>query len=233
MTIKIKTGMKILHLHARSKAIVDITEEEWSKVPKPVGLLASIQHLHTLRELHEKHKNDSVLGGQVLGCRCEAAERINSKVKSYLVIATGYFHSQRVAMNTNKPVFVYDPIQKNLTKQPREQIERILKKRRTALTKFYAGKNIGILVSIKHGQCDINKALAFIKEIDKEKKAHIFAFDTLEIERLKDYNFIDCWVNTACNRIPDEKTNIIDIGDIPEFEKYSESWLKNGKMKRV
>ncbi len=233
MTIKIRTGMKILHLHARSKAIVDIPESEWEKIPKPAGLLASIQHLHALRELHEKHKTDSVLGGQVLGCRCEAAERINKKVKSYLVITTGYFHSQRVAINTKKPVYVYDPVQKKITKQPKEQIERILKARKTALLKFYNGKNIGILVSIKHGQCDIDKALSFIKEIGKEKKAYLFAFDTLEIERLEDYNFIDCWVNTACNRIPDEKPNIIDIGDIPGFEKYSESQIRNGNVKKA
>ena len=224
--------MKLLHLHARSKVPVEISEKDWKKVPKPVGLLASVQHLHTLRELNSKHKNDSVLGGQVLGCRCEAAERIDPKVKSYLVIATGYFHSQRVAINTNKPVYVYDPIQKTLTIQPREQIDRILKTRKGALLKFYTAKNIGILISVKHGQCDIDKALSFITEVDKEKKSYLFAFDTLDIPKLEDYNFIDCWVNTACNRIPDEKTNMIDIGDIPGFEKYSESWLKNPKKRK-
>ncbi len=232
MTIPIKTGLKLVHLLAKSTMKVELTKEQWAELPKPVGLLASIQHNHTLRKLHDDHKEDSILGGQVLGCRCEAAERIDSTVKSYLVIATGYFHSQRVALNTGKPVFVYDPVQKTLTKQPREQLDNILKARKTALLNFYNANTVGILVSVKHGQCDIAKVETFITELDSTKKTYLFAFDTLELPRLEDYNFIDIWVNTACNRIPDEKKNMIDIGDIPEYAKYSESWLKNPEKKK-
>jgi len=53
----------------------------------------------------------------------------------------------------------------------------------------------------------------------KDKKYYLFAFDTLQANELENFPFIDCWVNTACSRIADEKSNIVNIDDILEFER--------------
>ena len=67
-------------------------------------------------------------------------------------------------------------------------------------------------MSTKHGQSRIEKALELAKKKDKEY--YIFAFDTLNLSDLENFPFIQCWVNTACPRISEDKGNIVNIEEI-------------------
>jgi diphthamide biosynthesis enzyme Dph1/Dph2-like protein len=62
-------------------------------------------------------------------------------------------------------------------------------KEKAALVKFISAKKIGILVSTKHGQSRIEKALELAKKKDKEY--YIFAFDTLNLSDLENFPFIE------------------------------------------
>ena len=59
----------------------------------------------------------------------------------------------------------------------------------------------------------------------KDKNYFLFAVDTVDQQRLIDFNFIDIWVNTACNRISDRKRDFVEIDDI--FSMYSKQKLNN------
>jgi len=47
-----------------------------------------------------------------------------------------------------------------------------------------------------------------------EKKFYAFAFDTLNINNLEDFPFIQCWLNLACSRVADEKPNIANLHEV-------------------
>jgi len=97
----------------------------------------------------------------------------------------------------------------------------ILKK--VNLMKYLHAKTVGILVSTKPGQSGnkINipdvKMKSVLELINrKDKECYIFAFDTLDPSDLENFPFIECWVNTACPRITDEKKGIINLADMGE-----------------
>jgi len=56
----------------------------------------------------------------------------------------------------------------------------------------------------------------------KGKKCYIFAFDTLDFWQLENFPFVECWVNTACNRILDDyekfQKPLVDLADIRKKE---------------
>lgn len=214
MTIQVKPEkMKTLFLHAKSLVSIILPQEAIEQLPKRVGLVSSIQHTHKLKNVQEQLKGKGIIGGQVLGCRAEAAQRISDKVDAYLFIGTGKFHPIRVALDTKKIVYCWDPANKLFFKITDEDLKPLLTAKKSALTKYYLSQRIGVLISVKHGQCDIQKIEKLLK-LSEDKEFYYFAFDTLPWEDLENYPFIQMWVNTACNRIPDLKTNMIDIDDL-------------------
>ncbi|MBI2564785.1 diphthamide synthesis protein [Candidatus Woesearchaeota archaeon] len=219
--------MKTIFIHAKSLLDVKLTEEALKRLPKQsYGLITNIQHLHKLREL-EKQIPNSILGGQILGCRADAAEKIKDKVDAFLFVGTGVFHPIQAALKTNKDVWLWDPREKKLNKLDANIIENFKKKKTVSYNNFLNAKTVGVLITTKIGQNDnkigkysedlkMRKALELKKRTDK--KYYLFAFDTLHLQDLEDFNYIDIWVNTACNRIGDEKPNIIEIDDLLKFE---------------
>ena len=208
--------MKIMHVYAKVDVDVKLSEDAIKQLPKKVGLVTSIQHLEKLKVVQEQLP-ESVMGGQVLGCRVEKAEAIQDQVDAFLFIGTGNFHPIGIYLKTKKPLYKWDPIDKKLTKLSNEEVENFVKQRKKSLTKFYSSETVGILVSSKTGQNLIQKAVNFMKRNDK--KYYLFAVDTLNVDGLQDFPFIDCWINTACPRIADEKSFLVNLDEILDFEK--------------
>ena len=71
---------------------------------------------------------------------------------------------------------------------------------------------IGILVSTKPGQYNLNQALKLKKQLKKE--SYIFIFNKFEDFELENFPHIDFWINTACPRI--EAKNVINARDLPK-----------------
>ena len=76
--------------------------------------------------------------------------------------------------------------------------------------KYLNAEKIGILISIKPGQYNLQKALKFKKTI--KKQSYLFLFNNLNPTELENFPQIQSWVNTACPRI--EYKNIINIDDL-------------------
>ena len=210
--------MKILSIPAKAKVAIIIPEELKKLLPLKVGLVSTIQHLHKMEDV-KKQIEGSVICGQILGCNtqctvgCFAVD--GSELEGYLFIGSGLFHPIAVALNTGKPVFKYNPFTKGYDKVEKEDIEKYKKKKRISLTKYFSSEKIGILVSIKSGQENMKKALELKEKGDKEY--YIFGFETLSPIELENFPFIECWVNTACPRIQDGKSGIVNINDVLEY----------------
>jgi len=207
--------MKILNIHAKASVDITLPEDKLKELPSKAGLVTTIQHLHKIDDIKAQLPN-AVKAGQVLGCDTKAAEKIADKVDAFLFIGSGVFHPIAVALNTKKPVFCWNPFTQELKQVTKKEIERYEQKNKGSLARFLGSDKIGILVSTKPGQNNMEKALKLKQKSDKEY--YIFQFDTLNPGELENFPFIDCWVNTACPRIADEKINILNLQDIPEYE---------------
>lgn len=203
--------MKKLFIHAKSNVNVTIPKEVMEKLPKKVGIVASVQLAHKTSEI-VRQVEGAVAGGQVLGCNAAMANKINAKVDAFLFVGSGVFHPLQVALDTKKPVFCYNPFSQEFKQLDQKLVEDFKKAKQKALKKFLNAKTVGIIVTTKIGQKNLQRALRLKQKNDK--KYYVFACDTLDFNSLEDFNFIDCWVNTACPRICDEKQGIININDL-------------------
>ncbi|MBW2985978.1 2-(3-amino-3-carboxypropyl)histidine synthase subunit [Candidatus Woesearchaeota archaeon] len=204
--------MKVLHIHAKSKAEVKLSESALNALPAKLGVVTTIQHLHKLDEVIAQLKS-GVKGGQVLGCNVDSAKQISDKVDAFLFIGSGEFHPVAVALGTGKKVFKWNPFTEQLSVVQDEEVEKYKKRKKASLVKFLSSDRVGVLVSTKHGQSRFDEAQKLADK--KDKKYYLFAFDTLNISDLENFPFIQVWVNTACPRIADEKPNIINIDELP------------------
>jgi 2-(3-amino-3-carboxypropyl)histidine synthase len=204
--------MKTVFIEAKSDADIRLSREQLAQLPKKTGIATTIQHLHKIKEARKQIKG-GIIAGQVLGCDISAAEKIKNKVNAFLYIGSGEFHPLGIAIGTGKEVFCFNPFTKKMSKIGKKDIEKYNKRKKTSLIKFLSAEKVGILVSTKPGQNRMKDALKLSKRKDKEY--FIFAFDTLNEPDLENFPFIQCWVNTACPRIADNKANIINIDDVP------------------
>lgn len=207
-----------MHIYARSTKKIVIPKKVLDQLPKNkiLGLCASIQHSDQLLEI-QKQIPGSIIGGQTLGCRTEQANRLKNKVGAFFFIGTGHFHPIKIALNNKKQVYCYDPESETLEILPEHIVKEYEDMRMRQLTGFLHAKNVGILVTVKTGQHQLQKAKELAAR--KDKQYYLFAVDTMDQQRLVDFNFIEVWVNTACNRISDRKPHFVEIDDIFEMEK--------------
>lgn len=204
-------AMKTLFIHAHSTRNVMIPSSVAKKLPKKVGVVASIQFANQIPAI-VKQVPGSVAGGQVLGCNAAMALKLVSKVDAFLFVGSGAFHPINVALQSNKPVFCFNPYTSDFKQLDTKEVEAYAKSRKGAVLKFLTAKRVGIIVSTKIGQKNLQRALQLKKKADKEY--YIFACDTFDFRYLEDFNFIDCWVNTACPRMDDQKAGIVNINDL-------------------
>lgn len=216
--------MKLHFIHAKMNIDILLPAEVIAKLPNRIALVSNIQHLHKLgelkRQLQEKGK-EVYLAGQILGCRAEAASKF--VVDAFLYVGSGQFHPLKVAMQSDRPVFCWNPVTKGFGEVSDETRAEYADFKQRQLNRFFHARRVGILVSTKRGQSDnkinsqgvelkLDKALKLKARTDKEY--YLFACDTLSFQELENFPFVDCWVNTACSRIADEKINMVNIDDI-------------------
>lgn len=213
--------MEIVFLEAKSKADVKVAVEKAMKfLPKKVGIVTTAQHKHKLKDIKkllEEKKIKVEIGGQILGCDASAAVKIKNKVDAFLYVGSGRFHPIEVQLETKKKVVMANPLT-NEAKVLEDGAEKIKKQQKGALLKFLTSKNIGIIVSTKPGQNKLKEAFE-LKEKLKDKKAYIFAADTINSEELENFPFIECWVNTACPRFSDNKKGVLSYGTLKGHRK--------------
>ncbi len=203
--------MKTLFVHAKSTKEVVIPDSVKKKLPKKLGVVASIQFAHKIPDI-VKQIPGALAGGQVLGCNAAMASKLVSKVDAFLFVGSGVFHPIQVALQAKKPVYTYNPYTDAFKQLEQKEVEAYEKARKGAVLKFLNAKRVGIIVSTKIGQKNLQRALQLKKKGDKEYS--IFVCDTLDFRWMEDFNFIECWVNTACPRIDDQRAGIVSINDL-------------------
>lgn len=224
--------MKIMMVEGRYKGEINLSNLDMNLLPKNIGLATTVQFLDFVDEIKkylESHGKQIFIDkmrqkyeGQLLGCDVGGADKIKDKVDAFLYIGTGVFHPLGIALNIDKDVFCYDPLNAFMSKIDKSEIERYNRKKRGAYLKFLEATEIGIMVSLKPGQNNFKKAVELKKQLN-DKNCYIFAFDTLDFSQIENFPFIQCWVNTACNRILDDYDKfpmpLVDLSDIEKMQK--------------
>jgi len=212
--------METLFIKAKSTApVLPVVKKILDKLPDKIGIVTTIQHLHKINEVEkflEENGRHPIIAGQVLGCNADNAKKIKDKVNAFLYIGSGEFHPINVAIETEKKVFIANPISGGISEIKEEDLEKIRKSDKVAKSKFMFAKEIGILVTIKPGQENIKKAIELKKKL-KDKNIYIFIADTIDFSQFENFNFIECWVNTACPRIKQDRKNIINVEDVEKI----------------
>ena len=199
--------------------IKPVIEKSLKLLPKKIGIVTTAQHKHKLKEIKkilEKNKIKVEIGGQILGCDVSAAKKIKNKVDAFLYIGSGEFHPLGAALETNNKVIIANPLSNQVSEIKKQDVEKYKKKQKGALIKFLSSETVGILVSLKPGQQNLKKALDLKKNL-KTKKAYIFIADTIDLNQLENFPFIECWINTACPRLVDKTASIINYNEVKSY----------------
>ncbi|MGC8940480.1 MAG: diphthamide synthesis protein [Candidatus Nanoarchaeia archaeon] len=210
--------MRVLFIPAKAKIDAKELLKDF-KIPfKKIGLCTTAQFLDSLKnigaELERKGYEvkigkpcwTAIKQGQILGCDVSAAKTIEHEVDCFLYIGTGSFHPIGISLQTEKPVFSLNPFTKKLV-EIREEKTNLLKRKTQLLAKFKDAKRIGILVSIKPGQQNLQSDAVELKNLLQKigKKAYLFICNDVLDSELQNFMHIDGWINTACPRLAEDK----------------------------
>jgi len=217
--------VKTLLIESKYKGKVELSKIKVNELPKNIGLITTVQFVDYLDKIKNYliNKNKKILiakgnqkyNAQILGCDLSATEKVKNKVDAFLYIGDGKFHPLGLAIKTNKDVFCFNPINNYFSKIKKEEINNYKKTIKIKKIKFLSAESVGILVSTKSGQNNLKKALKIKGELEKKgKKCYIFCFDTLNVNELENFPFIDFWVNTACPRIEEDSNKIINFEEV-------------------
>ncbi len=201
--------MKILYIESKLKnPSLELSKLEINKLPKKLFLAYSIQYKFIAEQIKKQLIANNIRitkFEQVLGC-----SKINSK-EPVLLIGTGEFHAINLFLQS-PAIYI---IANNQIKQiPKEDIERVRAKRKSALMKYLGAERIGILVSTNPGQENLAEAIKLKQKLKKQgKQAYIFLSNNIDIAQFENFN-IDSWVNTACLGLSYDNPNIINHSEI-------------------
>jgi 2-(3-amino-3-carboxypropyl)histidine synthase len=200
-------------------------EEGFEKIEKAlkefdkIGVVYSIQYkkaFENIVEFLKKIGKKVFVGGsgQTTGCNFSNAISIEKDVDVFLVVSSGMFHASGIALNVNKPVFVFDVETNDVQKI---DVNKYLKIKAWNKKIFEDSKSVGLLLSWKKGQIkDFELVKKKIESLGK--RVYVFAFDELN-ENLLEGLKIDCLINLSCPRISVDdleryRIPIIDYSDL-------------------
>jgi len=198
--------MRVEHIPVRRTTEVVLPKGLLDELPGAVCLLANSQFLNQMAEMKAQlekagkkvilHKaRHTTVEGQVLGCSTEVID-----APAFLFIGEGLFHPQAIAYANNAPVYTYDPVSDKTGMIDRSEIEARKKKREAGIKTFYHSSKVGVLVSTKSGQKDLI-ALQKLREEYPDKQFYAFLGNTIDLQSLENFPFVQVWLNTACPRI--------------------------------
>lgn len=213
--------MRVLFVEAKANLdvipAVEKNIKELKKYPKLalattaqfIGQLPAVQKFLESKKIKVaigKPSLHAVQPGQLLGCDPTAALSVQG-TDAILYIGTGEFHPGPVETESKVPVLKLNPFTKKITKVSAEEIRRHKLKNFARIENFKSAKRIGILVTTKPGQSEMQGPVEKIKEkLEKQgKDVFLFLADTFNYKDLENFPDIDAWVNTACPRITDDQ----------------------------
>ena len=89
------------------------------------------------------------------------------------------------------------------------------------MAKFIVSEHIGVLVTRKPGQNQARAVERFRCEMEgKGKNIYVFLTNNINVSKLEDFNFVECWVNTGCPRIVQD-FKCVNLRDLQEIGFFS------------
>jgi len=185
-------------------------------IGKKIGLVTTAQHVNTLDDTSRiliKNNFEPIIGegdkriefkGQILGCNFSSAKSIAKKVDSFLFIGSGNFHPLGLMLSTKKLVIACDPYTNEVRGKDLDDLkDMVLRQRYGAIARSKDARVFGILIGLKIGQQRYKLAYSIKEKLDsKQKKSYIFALNHFSPSVIESFRDVDCFVSTACPRIP-------------------------------
>jgi len=210
-------GIKVLYVEARCRLeILSVVEKALPLLGKyeRIGLTASLQHVHGLREAAgrlEAEGKTAVVGdgkgrgvaypGQVLGCNASAAENISDFVEAFLHVGGGTFHPLGVYLATGKPVVHADPFTMEVS-EISPLGEEVKRRVRGSIGRLLEASKIGVILCSKPGQFQPGQALNVKRELERVgKKPVLLVLEEISEEALGNFPGLEGFVSTACPRV--------------------------------
>ncbi len=162
-------------------------------------LVKKLQGFCNIKDISMAHASTD---NQLLGCSAFDSDK-KKDIDLYVYLGDGLFHPKSLILEGfAEQVICVSPFDGSVNILTKKNVQGILKKKKIGLTNFLTKKNIGIIVTTKPGQFNLKLAEKLKRSnYFKDKNFYIFMFDTVDFNSLDDFNFIECWVNTACPRI--------------------------------
>ncbi len=212
--------MKTLFIEAKTK--VDISHLiDKLKLPNKIGLVSAVQFLDNLNDVKkyiESKGKKAVIAGQVLGCNMTNPLMVKEDIDAYLFIGSRGFHPVEIARITKKPVFIANPITNETSQITKKEVEEIENRKKGRILNYLHSNKVGILVTLKPGQENID--LAFILKERLDKESYIFVGNEMGENDLINFSDIGSWVNTACSRI--EINKVVNFDEIANYIKNTQ-----------
>jgi 2-(3-amino-3-carboxypropyl)histidine synthase len=223
--------MQVVHVPAKLNADIDLPDEYLDSLPDTVAVFTTIQLIDNLESFVEQIEasgtETKVLKtghtrneGQVLGCNVQPWQEYSEvDFDDFAYIGDGMFHPRALLWkNENKNVYGHNPFNETNYVIDDEEIGDIRQKYHAAVSTFHMEDQIGVLVTTKPGQMMLQRAFDLEDEYP-DKEFYYFIDNTIDFSMLDDFNFVDCWVNTACPRISFEdsikmEAPIVNLEDV-------------------
>lgn len=198
---------------------------EYCKKFKVIAIYAAVQFIHGIEPVIKQLEDAGVkvisskpdrtdVKYQLLGCDSfHKSLKLSEEPEAFLYIGDGVFHPRALVLAQKdqeefKEIIRFDPTGNLMTKMGEDDCNKIFKKYRGSLMRFISSDTVGILITMKPGQQQFN----FAKKLEEKypnKKFYYFADNNIDFGQLEGFNFIECWVNTACPRIGfDDSVNL-------------------------
>lgn len=220
-----KAILNVGHSRMDLKTRIPVYFVEWDKdfprlpkidgLPKRVGLVTMVQYVKVLdrvRQELEDQGHEVYIGapgplskymGQVTGCDVGSATTISHEVEGYVLVGASRFHGLKVAVETEKPVWMAGE-DGRVEKIGSPEINRELKKKAARRAFALSHKTYGLLVSTKSGQFHKKEAEGLKALLEKKGKTTIIIVgNVFRSEELGNFS-VDCFVTTACPRLVDD-----------------------------
>lgn len=207
--------MKIIHLYAQSDLdVMPVVQKALDQglLVGNIALVTTIQHVQKMNDVVAflKEKNIScTFYGNMLGC--QPPKQMNEK--TILYIGDGMFHPKGLLLKydkeNDKKIIIANPASQEVRVLEQNEIETIKKRIKGARLTFLNAKHVGVLLSVKSGQKTVQQTVPGIMKIQEkypDKKFYFFTANTLNIQSLEDFPFVEVWVNTMCPRMVDDDT---------------------------
>lgn len=222
--------MEIIHIEAKYNKEIVLPEDFIAKLPKEIIFFTTVQYLDSLEAMKKQLTDNNIsvklikprhtrYEGQILGC---STRTIKGYEGDFVFIGDGIFHPKALLLHNKGQVFAYDPKTNKQNTFSHEDSEKLRKKVKGAYAKFIMSKEVGVLITTKPGQYKEKIADKLIEKYP-DKTFYFFLDNTHNFGGLQDFPFVNCFVNTMCERIGYDDMDvqgisIINVEDIYDLE---------------